>query len=262
MNGYQIVSETLEKKEKQQLSEGFIMGAFIHALITFIILVVELYAILKIMARTAKFNQEWTDKFNKLVPKKRKIHIFESKYLFAFTGIDNIIRISNRIIDEPSFTEREKISILIHEYGHTTVIPQIQSAGALTILSFIAYFIPVKWARPLVLVIMGLGIQLGLIKANEFYADSYAVKQGYGRDLISLHKKGGKIIKSDSSADLTKAKTLVKTMMWIDNKLHIHPQLKDIIEMVKKHEAELKKAIETKNKNKISSIVKASFGGK
>lgn len=166
---------------------------------------------------------------------------------FCFGGMGNSVFITTGLLK--LLNHREVISVCLHEIGHITNLDSIKSLGvSLTSLGIggtIAYMgleelyssksAKVKTVLGVVLVLVfGIliikapGILVG--KLHEYRADRYAVKYGYGNDLVTSLTKLEKWIHEYKRKIYGEPNKFEKAIDKIQRFLDVHPSTKNRVE--------------------------------
>ena len=128
-----------------------------------------------------------------------------------------------------------------------TFFPAFVTGYALFLLGYLAFKIGLAIARIPYKIIIG--------RKHEYQSDDYAVKYGYGKELISAFKKFEQLIQKHMSKQ--KCGKLCKIVEKLDKVLDEHPSFKNRIERVLKNKQTMKGLV-SGNFGKIkNSIVKA-----
>ncbi len=222
------------------------------------------------LIRSTKVNKPLSEKVNKILNSGNKwiVHNYATKDPNAFAlGFGRHIFITSGLLKILDNDEIE--AILLHEIYHnekkhtpknlaykyplyyliafigTTVI-----AANTFILAFIAMYIATN--------IGDIVFRITAARKMEYNADSYAAKQGYGRQLISAFKKIEQWAKT--KIKVKKCDRVCQVVGKIDKAIDEHPEAQKRIENILRHTNELEKAIRSKSFKKIKAFVTKTWG--
>jgi len=219
-----------------------------------------------------KVSKDLSKRLNKILKSGNKwiVHVYIDSSPNAFTfGFGRHIIVSTELLN--MLTNREVDAVLLHESYHNMkkhtykdlamkypffylcvyvlTVTGIASGTLITIPGLLAVFLIIKVSDIARNILMG--------RRMEYNADSFAVKYGYGKELISALKKINKW--AEQMLKYQECGKMCQMMRKIDIAINEHPVLKDRIENVLKNEKKLKQVISTKSFGKIKSFLLKKF---
>jgi Zn-dependent protease with chaperone function len=261
-------------KKKDNLQESIaavIIVLFIKDLIVFLVMAAQIYMF-------SKENKLWSSRLTKLLNEEPKFKGNWKVWVVEFPGDNKMVNAFSLGIGskhvfitkplEKMLTERELMAVLLHEAAHSVGLHMIkQTAGhyaflAIILKLFIRYIAGVIMALPTFLVWIFVIVSLVLVpqaltartlgRWHERVGDSYAVKHGYGKELISALKKITKHAMKDCTSKFC------KKMMDIMHAIDAHPPLKERVTQIMTEIAKIKAGAKVKV-SQITEIVKNAF---
>jgi len=183
------------------------------------------------LKKKTPISKVWSKRLNSILNSGNKwiVHVYTSEAPNAFSlGFGRHIFITNYL--EKVLTTDEIIAVLLHEAYHSDKkhLPKnLAVKYPLFFLTFVtAFAFPVMSLAFVAIVLVGysskLVYDLTVLRRQEISADSYAVKYGYGKELISALKKIENWIKL--RLDLSKCGSICKAMRKVDSLLDEHPE--------------------------------------
>lgn len=233
------------------------------AIIQFIIYCIMLYRESSKMVDLSNENSKLTDKLTSIIGDGNvwKVRLIDTNYVNAFTYGGKNLYITSELFK--LLTEREILAVMLHEAGHSSynhlwklqairqsgmasilyaiVVVSSFASGPIGVIAYFTYrfycmFIVNYWSR-----------------VQEFDADDFAIKYGYGKDLSDALKKLGKAHGNQLGSCTSNWCKISRKMTILTS---THPELKDRIESaLKKSEA---KAIFSKERNFTKALLKIS----
>ena len=220
----------------------------------------------------------WSNRLTKLLNEEPKFKGKWKVWVVEFPGNSEMVNAfslgigsKHVFITKPlvkMLTDREIMAVLLHEAAHSVGLHMIQQTaghyGFLTICVqlFMKYGFGVYMALPsflsyiMIVVFFGLAPQIltarTLGRWHERVGDSYAVKHGYGKELISALRKMTKHMMKECT------KKFCKKMMDILHAIDAHPPLKQRVKEIMGEIAKIKAGAKVKA-SQITAIVKKAF---
>jgi len=278
-----IISSYLDyvQEEKKHLQEfdpellgvagALTLAKLIYDLLIWILSAVEL-------KHKTKIDVTITSKINKIVGKQDhyKIHIFSFNEPNAFTlGGKNLYYTTGL---KKIMTEREILSIMLHEVYHSKALHVLKSMAVqypllmICLSLWMTFFIGTGAALAIAASAGVLGVFINILVFNivistptildnitfgkqyEYNADSYAVKLGYGDALISAFKKIQKI----ENKQMKKCTGVCQGISSINHTLDAHPEIQKRIENILKQKELAKLALDRKV-SALKDFLKSAF---
>ncbi len=231
------VLKYIEERELKEFAGGLeiLTVSNIIFLIVWVLLLFLKYTIDESeLVKTSKLDEKFTKIMQKILSDDGVVvRAIKTKELNAFNAGSKNLYYTLPL--KKMLTDKELIAVLCHEYGHyegkhmkkkiTAYFCGDCIAAAVAVMvgtmmpglsNFVAYLWTMAGVTTLYAVTQG--------RTHEYYADSYATKKGYGKELISALKKFDKYIRKMICEGLTKSEcdTLVEMMHTFDE----HPTLK------------------------------------
>lgn len=265
---YLLVESSIKK---QYVEESVTIAAGLIAL-RFIMILIYFYKYTNDMMNSAKIDEDMTKKFNDIIPDKFfkwKLRIIEnSNEINAWTVGGENLYITRGLLS--LLNHDEVMAVMLHEAGHTKSFHvwqrlALEEGGFLLIMGLIGkLLIPIiklfktdpKLAILSYVGIIMLSPMLELAKkywsrVNEFQADNWAVKYGYGDHLISAFKKMMNEYKKEKPCNNITCKLFRK----YNDLMSTHPKMQKRIERILETQ-EAKKALIDNAKNPTKALLK------
>lgn len=267
---------TVRNRKEENLQEIGIIPVvilinFIHDLITFLIMTAQIY----LFSKEAK---RWSNRLTKLLSEEPKFKGKWKVWVVEFPGDSNMVNAfslgigsKHVFITKPlikMLTDREIMAVLLHEAAHSVGLHMIQqTAGKYGFLSicthiFFKYAFGTYMAAPTLISYLMMVLFFGLAphiltartlgRWHERVGDSYAVKHGYGKELISALRKMTKHMMKDCKSKFC------KKMMDILHAIDAHPPLKQRVKEIMGEIGKIKAGAKVKA-SQITAIVKKAF---
>ncbi|MHA1814908.1 MAG: M48 family metalloprotease [Candidatus Heimdallarchaeaceae archaeon] len=264
---------TVRKKEDLQEAgiAALILIVFIKDLIMFLIMAAQIY----LFSKEAKL---WSNRLTKLLSEEPKFKGKWKVWVVDFPGDSEMVNAfslgigsKHVFITKPlmkMLTDREVMAVLLHEAAHSVGLHMIQqTAGNYAFLSicvklFIEYGYGVYMAVPTflsyIMIVLAFGLAPQVLTArtlgrwHERIGDSYAVKHGYGKELISGLRKMTKHMMKDCTSKFC------KKMIEILHAIDAHPPLKQRVKEIMTEIAKIRAGAKVKA-TQITAIVKKAF---
>jgi Zn-dependent protease with chaperone function len=250
----------LNKIQNNNIIKEDISNIITTNIIITVIYISKLIVEAKNIINATEYSKTLSDRLNKILNNRYnfKVHVYDSeeKDLNAFCfGFGKHIFITKSLID--FVTKRELDAILLHEAYHVIkkhgykkmmidlpfmyLITSMTTIFSLNLLAFGLLILLLKSVKKFT-------IDLMISRFMEYNADSFAVKYGYGKELISVFKKLKKIINKIKKNDCGK---ICQIILKLNTIIDEHPSLKNRIEKILKDENLNKKLLKMKNYNDI-----------
>jgi len=240
--------------------EPMLTGAAIASALILANFVTVLFSALA-LSSSIKADNKLTKRLNKILGSgnKYKVHIYNTKEPNAFAmAFGNHIFVTTGLMK--LLNEKEIDAIMLHEAYHNKsmhiykglaykytfyyiAVGVVIAAGPLVTLAPVAVALVIF----LMMKVSEIAYNVTVAKRQEYNADSYAAKKGYGKYLISAFVKLEKHIKKLMQKET--CGTMCKLVNKIDDALDEHPSDKKRIENILKKSKELKSATYGKVKN-------------
>jgi Zn-dependent protease with chaperone function len=192
-----------------------------------------------------------------------KVHVVKEKQPNAFAINGPHVFVTTGLIKLA--TENELTAILLHEVYHTKFNHSYKQLAYKYPLFYLCIFVAMPAAMAhsslfIALVIFRIASLISDIpykiiigRMHENKADNYAIQFGYGKELVSILKKLGKIY----LASMKECTGVCKAINAMDEAIDEHPPLKKRIEIVLRKTDELQSVATTKS---VKSVVKFIIG--
>jgi len=259
------IDKYLDKLNEQE-GEQFI--------ITLIQILVPLFLTIIILYFSVKKNSKLTEKITKIT--KRNYVVYEvpisEPNAFCFGGFGNHIFVTKGLLN--LLNEDEILAVCLHEAGHITTFDVVQNLAVSLSSTWVAkafiessskfllktdtpllFSVKVIFAFILVVLLSASPIII-LGKINEYRADKYSVKFGYGKHLASSLTKLQKYVDEEHVGE----NAFMKSIRKVSNFLDVHPSTKNRVDRLLKN-VELYKAISKRNISGVKTIVSDTIGG-
>lgn len=264
---------TVRKKENLQEVgiATLILIVFIKDLILFLIMTAQIY----LFSKEAKL---WSNRLTKLLSEEPKFKGKWKVWVVDFPGDSEMVNAfslgigsKHVFITKPlmkMLTDREVMAVLLHEAAHSVGLHMIQQTAGHYVFLSICVNLFMKYAYGLysvvpsflsyIMVVLAFGLAPQILTArtlgrwHERVGDSYAVKHGYGKELISALRKMTKHMMKDCKSKFC------KKMMDILHAIDAHPPLKQRVKEIMTEIAKIKAGAKVKA-TQITGIVKKAF---
>lgn len=275
-NYLEVIQE--DKEELQEFVDPITIGAIgagiasiaiIKELIFFFLFVAQLAAQMKV---DRKLSKKLNDIIKPLgVKKDFQVHIVPQKAPNAFTPGGKHVYMTSGLLK--ILNEREVLAVLLHEVYHAIDLHIVKRMAAEFPLYYIAAPIAVAAAMgaaalgPVALItgiivfsislsILSLPMKLIMGRKHEYDADNYAVRAGYGKEMVGALQKLEDMLRRMSAGQ--SCGPVCKVINKIEEKMDEHPPTRKRIEVALKN-TELLKAIMKAKISVIAYKVKAFF---
>lgn len=266
----------LEKIQEDQIEEVIdpITGGAIIATALIIKELVTFFLFAASMAATTKVDRQSSKELKDIlkpmgVSKDFIVHVVPSKVPNAFTPGGKHVYITSGLIK--LLNKREVLAVLLHEVYHAIDWHVYKRMAAEFPLYYICVPIALAaaLATPAIAIITGIivfSISLSILKIplqrimgrrQELKADNYAVKAGYGKDMVGALSKLEKMISKMEAG--RSCGVMCKVTNRIGEAIDEHPPLKNRIEIALK-DTELLKAMAKAKLSVITYKVRKLFG--
>ena len=220
---------------------------------------------------STKVNKELSENINHIMNSGNKwiIHTFNEKSPNAFSlGFGRHIFITSKM--QKILTKDEQIAVLLHEVYHSSKKHTIKNLAYKYPLFYLCAFLAVTTTFTTGVFFLGflaffLANAVGDIAYNiifskrmEYNADSYAAKNGYGKELVSALKKI-----RNWAQDMTRNQpcgTVCQMARKADQAISEHPEMQKRIEQVLKQADKLYKVVKTGSYRKIKDFIMEYMG--
>lgn len=246
-------TELAEKFPKIVFGAGAGVGSFIYFVIQGLL---ELWQYSSILASSQPVHKRLTEVINDVMGEKNTwvVHVIKSKDYNAFTFSGKHMYVFSALVND--FTEEETIAICLHEIGHSstkdslTAIATSSTLGAIFVSAMVFLGFDINenldyrtgnatlkgithnMVVGLICLIFLIGTYLGIKwidRKLEYKSDDFAVKKGYGKQLISGFKK--MIAKYKIGKKVCKTKLCV-LIQWLEEITSTHPTMSKRIEKI------------------------------
>ena len=262
-----IQEETIQEVDPVTIAVGSLGGAallLIGQLVLFLLMGANL-------TRSIKVDKPLSKRINNILKSGDKwiVHIYATKEPNAFSlGMGRHIFITSKLHN--LLTDTEADAVLLHEVYHSSkkhAYKQLAYNYPLFSLMLFVFSMAVTLptALPLAMLILFTINHVGKIAYNvtigrkmEYNADSFAAKNGYGKELISAFNKM-KFWAESKMKNQTCGK-ICQLVNKIDRAIDEHPSDKKRIENILRHTKELSQALKSKSFKKIKAFVTKFWG--
>ena len=263
---------TVRKKETLQESlAGAMLVMFIKDLIMFLVMAAQIYLF-------SKENKIWSKRLTKLLNDEPKYKGNWKVWVADFPGNSDMVNAFSLGIGskhvfitkglQKMLTEREIMAVLLHEAAHSAQFHVVQQVAGQYGFFYILVKLLIKYGGralttlptflSVILVIVTFFLAPQILTArtlgrwHERIGDSYAVKHGYGKELISALRKITKHAMKECTSKFC------KKMMDIMHAVDAHPPLKERVTQIMTEIAKIKAGAKVKV-SQITAIVKNAF---
>lgn len=275
-NYLEVIQEDKEKLE--EIVDPITIGAIGAGIATFIVLkeLVFFFIFVAQLASQIKVDPKLSKKLNDIlkplgVKKDFKVHILPQKVPNAFTPGGKHVYMTSGLLK--LLNEREVLAVLLHEVYHAIDLHVVKrmaaefplyyivaplavaaAAGAMALLGPFAFILGLI-VFSISLSVLTLPLKLIMGRKQEYDADNYAVKAGYGKEIAGALQKLEDMLRRMSAGSCG---PVCKVINKIEEKMDEHPPTRKRIEVALKN-TELLKAIMKAKISVIAYKVKAFF---
>jgi|WetSurSiteA1Bulk_404760.scaffolds.fasta_scaffold00070_7 Zn-dependent protease with chaperone function len=240
----------------------------ITAIITAILSLLSIFS-MKAQLGSLPIDKNLTKKINGILkgPKEFRVFIFKEKAPNAFCMFSPDIYVTSGLLK--MCTEKELLAVCLHEAGHVNDHHSWYRAFAAIGLGALFHAMlrvwiheknggyeidhdPQIWMIELALTTQVTNVILARLqgRGQEYYADSYATKYGYGDYLISGLQKLQKWVDKVQPCN----NKICKALRWLSEAMDEHPSVKDRVEAILKDKQKLKELGQLPTVKKIEYI--------
>ena len=259
--------QEIQKERIQEIEPVTLISLGVGAIL--VVKQIVMFFVAASLARSqAKVETKLSKKINTILETDNKYIVYKTEDLVpnAYATGGNDIFITKGLTK--LLSEKEVDAVILHEVYHNKakhiqkelavkspfyfLIGTVSATAALTalpILGFLMYFISTN--------VLSVSLRRIMGRRQEVNADEYAVKYGYGNELISALNKIEVLIKRFESTQ--QCDGVCQLVRKIDETLDEHPPFKKRVELILKNSNKLKNAISSRSFKKIKDLVVSAF---
>jgi Zn-dependent protease with chaperone function len=240
-----LISEKMLQQENLWKDDERVQPALTKAIIMFVVAIIVMFTMLFIFIKSSKRSKNLEKRINGILKdgKDWKVLVTEGLDPNAFCIIYNYIFVTKGLLK--LLTEREVNAVMLHEAGHINNkdgFRRLGSQGALiAALVSAALALPATPAITAIYMIFLSMQQAGLAyvimnrilgRKQELKADAFAVRYGYGNEMVSALKKLQNY--SDKERAKQKCGSFCRALHKVSEIMDEHPPVKERVEKVLK----------------------------